>query len=134
MERIKKYWFSLDDKLRYLFVGGFNAGVSYLIYSILCLIFGEGFYQSALALAWILSSVIAFITQRTFVFEGNGVWYKEYLKCCMTWFFSYLINAGLLEFTVKYLNLNIYLAQLISNFTAAIFTYIAFKLFAFRKK
>lgn len=134
METMKKFWFSLDDKIRYLFVGGFNFGVCYLIYSLVCLIFGDTFYQFALALAWALSSIVSFFTQRTLVFEGKGVWYKEYAKCCITWFFSYLINAGLLEFTVKYLHFNVYLAQFISNFTAAIFTYIAFKLFAFRKK
>ena len=130
---MKKFWFSLDDKISYLFVGGFNAGVSYLIYALLCLILGEKIYQIALALAWLLSSSISFTMQRTFVFESKGVWYKEYAKCCVTWFFSYLINAGLLEFTVQYLNLNVYIAQIISNLTAAIFTYIAFKLFAFKK-
>ena len=133
MNKMKNFWFNLDDKIRYLIVGSFNAGVCYLIYSLICLIAGAKFYQIALALAWLLSSAISFTMQRTLVFEGKGVWYKEYLKCCITWFFSYLINAGLLEFTVKYLHLNVYIAQLISNFTAAVFTYIAFKLFAFRK-
>ena len=131
---MKKFWFSLDDKIRYLIVGSFNAGVCYLIYSLICLIMGDSTYQIALALAWFLSSAISFTMQRNFVFEGEGVWYKEYLKCCVTWFFSYLINACLLEFTVKYLHLNVYIAQLISNFTAAVFTYILFKTFAFRKK
>ncbi len=130
---MKNFWFSLDDKIRYLFVGGFNAGVAYLIYSILCLAMGVNAYQIALALSWALSSIISFFMQRTLVFEGKGIWYKEYAKCCLTWVFSYLINAGLLEFTVKYLNLNVYIAQLISNFTAAVFTYIVFKKFAFKK-
>lgn len=131
---MKKFWFNLDDKIRYLIVGSFNAGVCYLIYSLICLIMGAKVYQIALALAWLLSSIISFSMQRTLVFEGKGVWYKEYLKCCITWFFSYLINAGLLEFTVKYMHLNVYIAQLISNFTAAVFTYILFKTFAFRKQ
>jgi len=130
---MKEIWFNLDDKIRFLFVGGFNAGVAYLIYSLLCFIMGENQYQIALALSWILSSVISFITQRTLVFEGKGTWYTEYAKCCLTWIFSYLINAGLLEFTVKACGLNVYLAQLISNFTAAVFTYIVFKKFAFKK-
>ena len=134
MESMKKLWFSLDDKIRYLVVGSFNAGVCYLIYALICLIMGDRFYQGALALAWFLSSAISFTMQRTFVFESRGVWYKEYLKCCITWFFSYLINAGLLEFTVQYLHLNVYIAQLISDFTAAVFTYILFKTFAFKKK
>ena len=131
---MKKIWFNLDDKIRYLIVGSFNAGVCYLIYALICLLMGDKVYQIALALAWFLSSAISFTMQRNFVFEGKGVWYKEYLKCCITWFFSYLINAGLLEFTVKSLHLNVYIAQLISNFTAAVFTYILFKTFAFRKK
>ena len=133
-DKFINFWFSLDDKIRYLIVGSFNAGICYLIYSLICLFAGDGIYQIALAVAWFLSSIISFMMQRTFVFEGKGVWYKEYLKCCITWFFSYLINAGLLEFTVKNLHFNVYIAQLISNFTAAIFTYILFKTFAFRKK
>ena len=131
---MKNFWFSLDDKIRYLIVGSFNAGVCYLIYSVICLIMGDKVYQIALATAWALSSIISYITQRTLVFEGKGVWYKEYFKCCITWFFSYLINAGLLEFTVKFLGMNVFIAQLISNFTSAVFTYILFKTFAFRKK
>ena len=130
---MKEIWFNLDDKIRYLIVGSFNAGVCYLIYSLICLIAGDKVYQIALALSWALSSIISFVTQRTLVFEGKGVWYKEYAKCCMTWVVSYLINAGLLEFTVKVCGLNVYLAQLISNFTAAVFTYIVFKKFAFKK-
>ena len=131
---MKKYWYSLNDKIRYLFVGGFNAGIAYLIYTILCLTAGEKFYQINLALSWLFSSVISFTTQRTLVFEGSGIWYKEYAKCCMTWFFSYIINAGMLEFTVKQLGFNVYLAQVISNLTAAVFTYVLFKTFAFKKK
>jgi putative flippase GtrA len=131
---IKELWFKLDDKIRYLFVGGFNFCVCYFIYSFICFIFGAALYQYALAIGWALSSIVAFTTQRTLVFESKGVWYKEYAKCCITWFFSYLINAGLLEFTVKYLHFNVYLAQFVSNASAAIFTYILFKTFAFRGK
>ena len=131
---MKKLWFNLDDKIRFLIIGCFNAAVAYFIYSLICYLAGDSIYQIALALSWATTSVISFITQRTLVFEGKGVWYKEYAKCCTTWFFSYLINAGLLELTVKYLHFNVYLAQFISNFTAAVFTYIFFKKFAFRHK
>lgn len=131
---MKNFWFSLSDKIRFLLVGGFNACVSYFIYALICLIFGEKVYQIALALAWILSSVVSFTTQKFLVFRSKGDWKKEYLKCCTTWIFSYLINAGLLEFTVKFLHLNVFLAQFISTFAAAVFTYVLFKKFAFRVK
>ena len=131
---MKKFWFSLSDKIRFLFIGGFNAGVSYLIYSAFCLILGAAAYQIALALAWAISSVVSFTTQKFLVFEAQGNWIKEYLKCCTTWFFSYLINAGLLEFIVKILHLNVFIAQIVATLAAAIFTYILFKKFAFRPK
>ena len=128
---MKELWFNLSDKIRFLLIGGFNAGVSYIIYSIFCIFLGASAYQIALAIAWILSSVISFTTQKYLVFQGNGNWLEEYLKCCSTWFFSYLINAGLLELLVKFVHLNVFIAQIIATFAAAIFTYIVFKKFAF---
>lgn len=59
---------------------------------------------------------------------------KEYLKCCTTWVFSYMINAGLLEIIVKVLHINVFIAQIIATLSAAVFTYILFKKFAFRAK
>ena len=131
---MREYWFKLSDKIRFLFVGGFNAGVSYLIYSVFCLILGDSAYQIALAFAWALSSIISYTTQKFLDFEGKGNWITEYRKCCTTWFFSYLINAGLLEFIVKILHLNVYVAQIVATVASAIFTYIFFKKFAFKKK
>ena len=131
---MKTFWFKISDKIRFLLVGGFNAGVSYLIYSVICLVWGENIYQAARALARGISSVISFTTQKFLVFESSGNWKKEYIKCCTTWFFSYLINAGLLEFTVKVLKLNVFAAQIIATLAAAIFTYVLFKKFAFKNK
>ena len=128
-----EYWFKIDEKIRFLFVGGFNFVVSYLIYAIICLFCGESVYQIALALTWALSSVVSFTTQKFLVFQGKDKWYKEYLKCCTTWVFSYMINAVLLEFLVKYIHVNVYIAQFFATFAAAVFTYIVFKLFAFKK-
>ena len=134
INHMREYWFKLSDKIRFLFVGGFNAGVSYLIYSAFCLILGNSAYQIALALAWAISSIVSYTTQKFLVFEGKGNWIKEYLKCCTTWFFSYLINAGLLEFIVKILHLNVFVAQVVATIVSAVFTYVFFKKFAFRKK
>ena len=115
---MKQYWFNLSDKIRFLIVGGFNAGVSYLIYSAFCIILGEHAYQIALALAWIISSVVSFTTQKFFVFRAKGNWMKEYL----------------LEIIVKVLHINVFIAQIIATLSAAVFTYILFKKFAFRAK
>ena len=109
IEKVKNLWFNLSDKIRFLLVGGFNTGIAYIIFSIICLIIGEIHYQIALITAWILSSIISFTTHRLLVFNVEGNLFKQYCKCCTTWFFSYIINATLLEIFVKKLTLNVYI-------------------------
>ena len=134
IKNIKNYWFNLSDKIRFLFIGGVNAGISYVIYSLSVFILGENSYQISLALAWIISSITSFTTQRLLVFNVPGNIIKQYLKCCTTWVFSYLINAFLLEVFVQKLHMNVYLAQIFATLIAAGFTYVLFKKFAFRRK
>lgn len=130
---IKSFWFKLSDKIRFLIVGGANAGISYLLYSCFVFFLGDEKYQTALALAWVISSFISFTTQKYLVFNVEGNIFKQYCKCCTTWVFSYVINACILEFFIQKLSFNVYLAQLLATFIAAIFTYVLFKKFAFRK-
>lgn len=132
MLKLKNYWYNLNDKIRFFVVGCINAFIAYVFYTIFCIILGKNWYQISLAMSWIISSFISFYTQRTFVFKGKGIWYKEYLKCCTTWFFSYVINAVLLEFFVRILGVNIFVSQIFSNLSAAIFTYIVFKIIVFK--
>ncbi|MBR2430589.1 GtrA family protein [bacterium] len=132
--KIEEFWLSISDKIRFLIVGGFNASVSYLIYFLVCLIIGENFYQISLACAWILSSIVSFNTQKYLVFKIEGNPIRQYFKCCLTWFFSYLINASLLEIFVQKLDINVYLSQILATFFCAIFTYISFKVYAFRRE
>ena len=130
---IKSFWFKLSDKIRFLIVGGANAGISYLLYFCFVFFLGDEKYQAALALAWVISSFISFTTQKYLVFNVEGNIFKQYCKCCTTWVFSYVINACILEFFIQKLSFNVYLAQLLATFIAAIFTYVLFKKFAFRK-
>ena len=131
-ESMLEYWFKLDDKIRFVLVGGFNFCVSYLIYVLFCRILGVEYYQHSLALSWLLSSIVSFMTQKYFVFKGSKNWIKEYLKCCSTWAVSYFINVILLEVFVKWFFMNVYLSQFIATTAVAIITYILFKKFAFR--
>ena len=127
-------WFSISDKIRFLIIGGVNAGISYVIYSIAILILGETNYQICAALQWIISSVFSFTNQKLFVFCTKGNWIKEYFRCCTTWIISYFCNAMLLELFVRFLIRNVFVAQFISMFLASIVTYVLFKYFAFKHK
>lgn len=133
LDLVRNFWFNISDKIRFLIIGAFNAGVSYLIFSAICFFIGEEFYQASLAASWIISSVVSFTTQRCFVFNVKGNLFKQYCKCCTTWIFSYIINATLLEIFVQNFQLNVYLAQILATLACAVFTYTLFKTFAFRK-
>ena len=131
MHKIYNKWCSIDDKIRFLLIGCVNAGVSYIIYALALFLLGQEHYQLCVALQWSISSIFSYFNQKFFVFCTKGNYLKEYLKCCTTWFISYLINVLILEILVKFLNA--YLAQFISIFLVSVVTYVLFKYFAFKK-
>ena len=134
MQYLLKIWFGLPEKLRFLFVGGFNTVVSYVMFAGLIFLMGESKYQQSLILSWGLSSFVSFGTLKLFVFQTRGKWIKEYSKCLLTWSIGYLINAGALEGVVKLLHLNVYIGQALSILVTMIMSYILFKYFAFKHK
>ena len=131
--KFKNFWFNLSDKIRFVFVGGFNFCVAILLFLILITIIGKEHYQACNILAWFLSSFVSFTTQKFLVFNVAGNIIKQYLKCCTTWMCSCAINAVLLELFVKYLSIDARISQIFANFIVAVFTYIMFKVFAFKK-
>lgn len=133
-ELLYKKWFKIPDKIRFLFIGGLNAVISYFVFVLAVFVIGDKYYQICAALQWGISSIFSFVNQKVFVFGTKGNWIREYLKCCATWLISYIMNALILEVLVKYCRMNVYLAQILSIFSVSVLTYVLFKYFAFRVK
>lgn len=133
-QNISRKWCDIPDKIRFLFIGGVNAAISYMIFSFALWLLGETSYQVCIILQWTLSSVISYFNQKFFVFCTKGNYLKEYLKCCSTWAVSYLLNVIILELLVRCALKNVYLAQFISIFLVSVVTYVLFKYFAFKVK
>jgi putative flippase GtrA len=127
-------WCKIDDKIRFLLVGGVNFAISYVIYAISIYLLGQEYYQLCLILQWVLSSFTSYFNQKFFVFCTKGNYVKEYLKCCSTWVLSYFLNALLLEVFVKYVFKNVFISQFIAAFLVSVATYVLFKYFAFKPK
>ena len=134
LEKIYNSWLKIDDKIRFVLIGGVNAAVSYVIFVLLILILGETHHQICVAGQWVLSSFISYLNQKFFVFNTRGNYIAEYLKCCSTWAVSYVLNVIILELLIRYLLKNVFVAQFISLFVVSVVTYILFKYFAFKEK
>lgn len=127
-------WCKIPDKIRFLFIGGVNAAISYVIFAIAVYLIGQEYYQFCVIIQWTLSSVFSYFNQKFFVFCTKENYLKEYLKCCSTWAVSYFINVIILELLVRFAIKNVYISQFISIFLVSVVTYVLFKYFAFRVK
>lgn len=132
MKNLYEFWLKIDDKIRFVLIGGLNGMISYFIFAMLFLILGQGFDQICILGQWILSSPISYLNQKFFVFNTRGNYLKEYLKCCSTWIISYFLNVIIYKIFTLYIIKNEYIAQFVSLITVSVATYILFKYFAFK--
>ena len=148
-KNIEKIWFKIDQKIRFILVGGFNTAVSFLIYYMF-LYFTSGKEQLSLLLMNLVNINISIATMRYYVFQGTGPILKEYTKAFSSYIVLYFINMGLLAMFVHLIhvqetlspnsmllaipNLNKAIAQLCSVVIITIITFFVHKYFSFRKE
>ena len=132
--KLLKKWFLINDKIRFVIIGGLNALISYTIFILFIVAFTKQHYQLCVALQWFFSSFISYLNQKFLVFNTVGNYIKEYLKCCFSWVISYLLNVVILEILMRLYLKNVYISQFLSLLIVSIATYILFKYFAFGNK
>lgn len=133
-DKIKSFWLNLPRFIRFLVVGSYNFAVSYIIFAILILFFTDKNSQICLFLSYLISSFNSYFSQKFLVFQTRGDYLKEYIKCSITWFVGYVLNAILLNILQNILNINVYLSQFICLGSVSVITYVLFKYFSFRQK
>ena len=147
-KKVESIWFRIDQKIRFILVGGFNTAVSFLIYYAF-LYFTSGKEQLSLLLMNLVNINISIATMRYYVFQSTGNWWHEYTKAFSSYIVLYFINMGLLAFFVKIIhiqeillqnnvllsipNLNKATAQLCCVVIITIMTFFIHKYFSFRK-
>lgn len=133
LELIKKY----EEIILYVFFGVCTTLVNILVYYIFSHIFNLGTIISTV-IAWILSVLFAYITNKIWVFKSKS-WDKNVLFKEMISFFSCRLLTGLLDIGIMYifvdiLKFNDIIIKVISNIIVIIINYIASKLVIFSKK
>ena len=129
-------WFNkYREVLLYLVFGGLTTLINIISFFILRK-FNIALYISN-AIAWILSVLFAFITNKLFVFESKGKSKKENTKELVSFFgfriLSLVIDMGAMYLLLDVLNIKELIAKIVSNVVVIILNYIFSKLFIFKK-
>lgn len=124
------------ETILYLVFGVLTTILNYAVYEI-CKWLGIHYTLSTI-LAWVLSVIFAYITNKLFVFESKSfetaVLIREILSFVSCRLFSGLCDLLFMVFAVEMISMNDSLAKLVSNVFVVIINYIFSKLFIFRKK
>lgn len=146
---LENIWFKINQKIRFLLVGGFNTTTSFVLYY-LFLYITQGREQISLLLMNIININISIVTMRYYVFQSHGDLKQEYLKAFSSYIVLYFINTGLLAFFVSVIrvqenlspqnilqevpNLDKAVAQLCCIVIITVLTFFVHKYFSFRQK
>lgn len=132
--KLLKIWFKLNEKLRFLLVGGYNTTFSFLLFCALEYYLGSNInYIAILTVTYVISVFNSFLTFRIFVFASEKSFIKEYLKVNLVYLIHFGCNTVLLFIFKDLLHINIFLSQFICIVVLTIGSYFAHKHFSFKK-
>ena len=124
------------EMILYLFFGGCTTLVNIVSYYI-CSRIGMGTAVSTV-IAWVLSVLFAYVTNRKYVFESRAFGFVPILKETAG-FFLCRLATGLLDLAimvvfVDFLHFNDMIIKILSNIIVIVLNYVASKLLIFRKR
>jgi putative flippase GtrA len=140
MKKISELWNKHKELLLYVLFGGLTTLVNFVTFWLCSLVLGEDLYLISNAIAWIVSVLFAYFTNKLFVFESRGgAWVQEGLK-----FFGARIFSGLLEIflptalfalglKMPLLTVEGGVAKALVSVLIIVLNYVTSKLFVFRK-
>ena len=149
VEKLLKY-----EIVSYLVFGVLTTVVNFVTYMIMGIFAGENYEEKVLfniggldvqlillmnAIAWIVSVLFAFITNKLFVFESSSwkgsVFFSELFSFIGARVISFLIFEELVfALLINALSLNDIVSKIVISVFVVIFNYVASKLVIFRKK
>lgn len=135
-EIILKYYFRYKDIILYIFFGGITTFINIATYFITYDILNISNVASTI-IAWLLSVIFAFITNKIWVFESKS-WAKNIFIKELVSFVSVRLLTGLIDLAIMYVGVDLLkyngmLMKILSNIFVLISNYLGSKLFIFRK-
>lgn len=127
----------LLEVVNYIIFGILTTAINILVFGIANNTF-EMKYLIANVLAWILSVIFAFITNKYFVFKSKSweptIWIKELISFFGTRAVTGLLDMGLMIILISFININELISKVIVNILVIVGNYFLSKLWVFNKK
>ena len=136
MNNIKKLLKKYKDLIAYGFFGVCTTIINFVVYMI-CVHLNMDVMLASL-IAWVLSVLFAFVTNRKWVFDSqadtpSGI-FTELVKFSSGRVFTQILDMIILAIFVKLLDYNEAIVKLAANILVIILNYILSKFFVFNKK
>ncbi|WP_240422335.1 GtrA family protein [Listeria costaricensis] len=123
------------ELIMYVIMGVLTTVVNLIVFYLLISTGAD--YKVAVVVAWILSVLFAYITNKKYVFENKTSTMKAFLWEMGSFFFFRLLSLGLnmivMIVMVDQMHLGEMFSQIVANVLIIIFNYVASKLVIFRK-
>lgn len=137
MEKLKALYTKYREPILYVWFGGWTTVVNYVSY----LLFADVLkvqYLGSTGIAWFLSVLFAYVTNRKWVFASAADTPKAVAAECASFFgsriFTGLCDAGLMFLCVTLLHWNDKLCKLLINVLVIVLNFVLSKLFVFRRR
>ena len=134
MNFIKRMYFQYKEIILYLIFGGLTTLVNMVSFALLNEVCHIGWVPSNV-IAWILSVVFAYVTNRKYIFESNN---DNISKEIFLFFFFRILSLGLdmlfMWLFIEMIGMHGLVAKLIVQFIVVVLNYVFSKLFVFAKK
>lgn len=139
--KIHSFYLKYEEILVYLVVGGINTVISLgakFLWNIF--IFDAPLNPTVLQhvvlsfVAWIVGVVVGFWLNRKYVFKSHGPVGTEFVKFSLSRVSTYFLDVFIMEILGPVLELNVYVATIISAVVVTILNYVFSKVFVFSKK
>ena len=124
------------EVLLYLLFGGLTTVVNIVTFYVVRQLGVE--MQISNIIAWIISVLFAFITNKLFVFESKNKSFLENIKECVSFFgfrvLSLFFDMGCMHILIEILKVGELISKILANILVIILNYIFSKLFIFKSK
>ena len=138
MNLLKKY----KQEILYLVFGVVVTVVNWIVYTLLVTLFDFGITLSN-AIAWFIAVIVAFITNKIYVFESHTRDFKTLVKEIFGFFMS-RVTTGVLDVFLptlliligingSFLSIEGFYAKIIVNVVVVVLNYVLSKVFVFKK-